>query len=183
MTSKCTGSKNKRTSWHERRLFARLRANRLLISKVYLDRIAGKRLLLLCLRCCCSLHSQVLASELTIWFLVVMFSVPPSIQPINNEIVIEGGNVTLTCNASGFPAPTVYWVKASSGDRFNKTELVFTNINWSKAGEYTCVASSPCSTSTELTRVDVQCKFIAITIIFSNVRMEASYRSGLVITC
>ena len=104
-----------------------------------------------------------LATQLTIWFLV-MFSVPPSIQPIDNEIVIEGGNVKLTCNASGFPAPTVYWVKTGTGDRFNGTELVFANINRSEAGEYTCVARTPCNTSTELAEVDVLCKFIAITV-------------------
>jgi len=93
-----------------------------------------------------------------------MFSVPPSIQPIENEMIIEGGNVKLTCNASGFPAPTVYWVKTGTGDRFNGTELVFANINRSEAGEYTCVASTPCNTSTELAEVDVLCKFIAITV-------------------
>ena len=95
-----------------------------------------------------------------------MFSVVPSILSIDNEVVIEGGNVTLSCNASGFPAPTVYWVKTSNGVRFNETELVFTNINRSEAGEYTCVASNPCNTSTELAEVDVLCKFIAITIMF-----------------
>ena len=95
-----------------------------------------------------------------------MFTVPPSIQPIDNEMVIEGGNVTLTCNASGFPPPTVYWVKTSSGVRFNQTELVFRNINRTEAGEYTCFASNPCNTTTESAEVDVQCKFIAITIFF-----------------
>ena len=108
---------------------------------------------------------QVLATQLTSWFLVVIFSVPPSILPVDNEMVIEGGNVTMTCSASGFPARTVYWVKRSNGDRFNKTELVFTNISRSEAGEYTCVASSLC-TSTELAEVDVLCKFIAITVHF-----------------
>ena len=92
-----------------------------------------------------------------------MFSVPPSILPIDNEMVIEGGNVTLTCNASGFPAPTVYWVKTSNGDRVNGTELVFTNISRSEAGEYKCVASNPCNTTTELADVDVQCKFVTET--------------------
>ena len=87
-----------------------------------------------------------------------MSSVPPSILPIDNEVVIEGGNVALTCNASGFPAPTVYWKKTSNGDRFNKTELVFTRINRSEAGEYTCVASNPCSTSIELAEIVVLCK-------------------------
>ncbi|XP_044180198.1 fibroblast growth factor receptor 3-like [Acropora millepora] len=83
-------------------------------------------------------------------------AVVPSILPIDNEVVIEGGNVTLTCNASGFPAPTVYWVKTSNGDRFNETELVFTNISRSEAGKYKCVASNPCNTATELADVDVQ---------------------------
>ena len=106
---------------------------------------------------------QVFVSQLTIWFLVVMFSVLPSILPIENETVTEGGNVRLTCDASGFPEPTVYWVKTSNGDRFNKTELVFTNINRSEAGEYKCVASNPCETTTELADVDVQCKLVAIT--------------------
>ena len=117
---------------------------------------------------------QVSVSQLT-FLVLVMFSVVPSILPIDNELVIEGGNVRLTCNASGFPPPIVYWVKTSNRDRFNGTELVFTNIRRSEAGEYTCVASNLC-TSTELVEVDVLCKFIAI--IFSNVRMEASCCSG-----
>ena len=107
---------------------------------------------------------QVLANQLTFLFLFI-FSVVPSILPIDNELVIEGGNVTLTCNASGFPTPIVYWVKTSSRDRFNGTELVFTNISRSDAGEYKCVASNLC-TSTELVEVDVLCKFIAIVFFF-----------------
>ncbi|XP_067033410.1 hemicentin-1-like isoform X2 [Acropora muricata] len=87
----------------------------------------------------------------------VIVNVVPSILPIYNETVIEGGNVTLSCNASGFPAPTVYWVKTSNRDRFNVTELVFTNISRSDAGEYKCVASNLC-TSTELVEVDVKKK-------------------------
>ena len=101
-----------------------------------------------------------LTNQLTFLFLFI-FSVVPSILPVENEVVIEGGNVTLTCNASGFPTPIVYWVKTSIRDRFNGTELVFTNISRSDAGEYKCVASNLC-TSTELVEVDVLCKFIAI---------------------
>ena len=92
-----------------------------------------------------------------------MLSVPPSILPIDNEMVIEGGNVRLACNASGFPAPTVYWGKTSNGGRFHETELVFTNISRSEAGDYKCVASNPCNTTTELADVDVQCKLVAET--------------------
>ena len=78
-------------------------------------------------------------------------------------MVIEGGNVTLTCNASGFPPPTVYWVKTSNGVRFNTTALVFPNISMSEEGEYTCFASNPCNTATELADIVVQCKLVAIT--------------------
>ena len=49
-------------------------------------------------------------------------------------------------------------MKTSNGDPLNKTELFFTNINRTEAGEYKCVASNPCSTSTELAEVDVLCK-------------------------
>ena len=107
--------------------------------------------------------AQVLESQKNICFLVVMFTVPPSFQPIDNAMVIEGGNVTLSCNASGFPTPTVYWVKTSNGVRFNRTELVFTNTSRTEAGEYICVASNPCNTATELADIDVQCKLVDIT--------------------
>ena len=120
-----------------------------------------------------------LESQNNICFLVVMFTVPPSIQPIDNVMVIEGGNVTLTCNASGFPPPTVYWVKTSNEVRFNRTELVFTNINRSEAGEYRCVASNPCNTTTELTDIDVQCKLVAITI--PNVILFLSENGSIVV--
>ena len=106
-----------------------------------------------------------------------MCSIPPSILPIDNEVVIESESATfnLTCIVDGYPEPVVYRMKTSNGDRVNKTEL--TNISWtSDAGESTRVASSPFNTSTELPKVDVLCKFIAI--IFSNVRMEASCCSG-----
>ena len=92
----------------------------------------------------------------------VMFTVPSFIQPIDDEMIIEGGNVILTCNASGFPTPNVSWVKTSNGQRTNGTELVLTNISRDQAGEYRCEASNLCNTATELATVDVQCKFVKI---------------------
>ncbi|XP_068685519.1 uncharacterized protein [Montipora foliosa] len=88
----------------------------------------------------------------------VSVNVPSFIQPIQNEMIIEGGNVTLTCNTSGFPTPTVLWVKTSNGQRTNGTELVFTNITRDQAGEYRCEASNLCHTDTEMATVDVQFK-------------------------
>ncbi|XP_068685513.1 uncharacterized protein [Montipora foliosa] len=88
----------------------------------------------------------------------ITVNVPPFIQPIHNEMIIEGGNVTLTCNASGFPTPTILWVKTSNGQRTNGTELVFTNITRDQAGEYRCEAINLCNTDTEMATVDVQFK-------------------------
>ncbi|XP_068685505.1 hemicentin-1-like isoform X2 [Montipora foliosa] len=88
----------------------------------------------------------------------ITVNVPSFIQPIDDETIIVGGNVTLTCNASGFPTPNVSWVKTNNGQRTNGTELVLTNIRRDQAGEYRCEASNLCNTATELATVDVQFK-------------------------
>ena len=85
---------------------------------------------------------------------------PSSIDAIQNETVTERDNITLTCTASGTPPPSVSWVKVSSGERVNGSELVFTNINRSEAGEYRCEASNECGNASESASIDVQCKFI-----------------------
>jgi len=86
--------------------------------------------------------------------------VPSFINAIQNETVTEGDNVNLTCNPSGVPLPTVSWVKVSSGQRFHVSELVFTNVSRSEAGEYRCEASNECGNASESASVDVQCKYI-----------------------
>ena len=85
---------------------------------------------------------------------------PSFINAIQNETVTEGDNVNLTCNPSGVPLPTVSWVKVSSGQRFHVSELVFTNVSRSEAGEYRCEASNECGNASESASVDVQCKYI-----------------------
>ena len=87
-----------------------------------------------------------------------MFTVPSSIQPIQNETLTEGGNVTLFCNASGIPSPFVSWIKVGSNQRTNGTELVLKNISRSQAGQYRCEASNLCFSASESAFIDVQCK-------------------------
>ena len=87
-----------------------------------------------------------------------MFTVSSSIQPIQNEAVTEGGNVTLFCNASGMPSPSVSWIKVGGGELTNRSELVFTNINRSEAGEYRCEASNLCGNDSKSATIDVQCE-------------------------
>ena len=87
-----------------------------------------------------------------------MFAVSSSIQPIADEAIIKGGSVNLSCSASGIPSPSVSWIKVSGGQRTDGTELVFTNINRSEAGEYICEANNLCGNATASVRVDVLCK-------------------------
>ena len=88
------------------------------------------------------------------------FTVRSSIQPIQNKTVIEEGeNVTVSCNASGTSPLMVSWIKVDGGERFSGSELVFTHINRSQAGEYRCDASNECGNASETTTVEVQCKY------------------------
>ena len=94
-----------------------------------------------------------------------LITVPASIQPILNEQPIEGGNLNLSCNASGIPPPTVSWVNVSSGQRRNGSVLVLTNINRNEAGEYKCEASNECGNVSVSANIDVHCKLHHIVMI------------------
>ena len=37
-----------------------------------------------------------------------------SFMPISHEMNTEGGNLTLSCQATGIPPPTVFWIKTSN---------------------------------------------------------------------
>ena len=88
----------------------------------------------------------------------VLFAVPSAIQPIQNVNITEGGNVTLSCNVSGIPSPMVSWIKVDGGERFDESDLVFTNISRTQAGEYRCEASNQCGNASETATIEVQCK-------------------------
>ena len=87
-----------------------------------------------------------------------LFTVPSAIHPIQNKTVIEGGSVTLSCNASGMPSPMVSWIKVGGHMSTGSSELNFTNINRTQAGEYRCEASNECGNASETARIFVQCK-------------------------
>ena len=85
--------------------------------------------------------------------------VASSIQPIEKRIAMEGDYLTVSCNASGIPPPMVSWIKVGGGNIIaNGSELMFTNINRSEAGEYRCEASNECGTASETATIEVQCK-------------------------
>ena len=87
---------------------------------------------------------------------------PSSVEPIQNETITEGGDVNLSCQASGIPSPIMSWIKVG-GQRINGSELVLTNINRNEAGEYRCEASNECGNASETATIDVQCEFFFLT--------------------
>ncbi|XP_020614822.1 Fc receptor-like protein 5 [Orbicella faveolata] len=50
----------------------------------------------------------------------------------------------------------VSWIKVDSHVRFNRSDLVLTNINRSDAGEYRCEASNECGNASETATIEVQ---------------------------
>ena len=92
----------------------------------------------------------------------IVFAVPSAIQPIQNVNITEGQNLTLLCNVSGSPLPMVSWIKVGGDMSTNGSELVFTNISRTQAGEYMCEASNLCGNASETATIEVQCKSIIV---------------------
>ena len=86
-----------------------------------------------------------------------------------NQIVLEGFNVSFLCNASGNPTPTFSWtingspVNATVDSRISfsadNKELTITTVKRTDGGEYKCLASNSVNTviSTAASLI-VQCK-------------------------
>ena len=111
--------------------------------------------------------------------LLYFFTEPPTIQIAEKSTVAEGGYLTLSCQVSGDPLPSVSLVKVLGRKRFNASNLSLRNVSRNAAGEYRCEASNLCSSVTRVTEVDVQCKYdidpvswsIVLTISFGSVLM------------
>ena len=67
--------------------------------------------------------------------------------------------MTLSCKAAGIPPPIVVWIIVDDARRINGSELLFTNINRSEAGQYRCEASNQCGDASETASIGVYCKF------------------------
>ena len=81
-----------------------------------------------------------------------------SIEEMQENTLIEGRSFNLSCQATGVPAPTVVWIKDSSGQKTNGNVLFFSKISFRDAGKYTCEASNPCGNASEKTTIDVKGK-------------------------
>ena len=91
-----------------------------------------------------------------------------------SKTTTEGNGVTLSCNATGNPKPTMSWTRNgspvdttnNSGFSFSegKKQLTITNVNRTDSGEYQCVASNKLGNDkSNVATLDVQCKLYAKT--------------------
>ena len=103
----------------------------------------------------------------TVWSLITD---QPEIttHPIST-VIIEGGDLLLTCNATGNPAPLISWnkyeflINASGDPRISFTEqntkLRIKNVSRVDDGQYRCVASNSLGNGTSSAAIlDVQSK-------------------------
>ena len=83
----------------------------------------------------------------------------------------EGDNLTLSCNATANPVPTISWTRDGSpvdindnermGFSAKKTQLSITNVSRTDSGEYRCVARNSLGNDTSNpAKVDIQCNFL-----------------------
>ena len=82
----------------------------------------------------------------------------------------EGENVTLSCNATANPVPTILWTRDGSpvDTSGNSTRISFsadtnqltiTNVSRTDSGEYRCVAKNSLGNDTSnVAKLDIQCK-------------------------
>ena len=118
---------------------------------------------------------------------MIFVTEPPTIEKVEESTVAEGGYLTLSCQVSGDPFPSVSWVKVMGGKRFNGSNLSLRNVNGDASGEYRCEATNLCSSVSRVTVVGEQCKYdidpvswsIVLTISFGFVSMMTRKKENI----
>ena len=126
------------------------------------------------------LHVKITIGQLS----QISFTVPPVItSPSENTIIVttEGDNTTITCEALGYPPPTIVWSK-TNGTLSDKVlvsdsdsvptgngnvsrvsvNLTLTNANREETGLYQCTASNSNGNDIRTAMITVQCKFTTV---------------------
>ena len=104
-----------------------------------------------------------------------------TVSPINDTIIIEGDTTTITCEAVGYPPPTVVWnrIDGDLSDRVSVSDsvsvptgygnvtrvsvnLTITNAYREDTGVYTCSANNSIGSDNSYVSITIQCKFILL---------------------
>ncbi|XP_033955127.1 neurotrimin isoform X3 [Pseudochaenichthys georgianus] len=91
----------------------------------------------------------------------ILVQVPPKIINLSKDIVVnEGSNVTLMCQASGKPEPSISWkLISSSGDLGSDDDyLEIPSISRHRAGTYECTAVN--DIDTDVQTVDITVNYV-----------------------
>ena len=111
-----------------------------------------------------------------------------SISPLSDVVVVvEGNTTTITCEAFGYPPPTVVWNRINGilSDRVSVSDsvsvptghrnvtrvsvnLTITNASREDTGVYTCSANNSIGSDDSNVSITVQCKFYIVLFAISN---------------
>uniref|UniRef100_A0A667ZNM1 Neurotrimin n=1 Tax=Myripristis murdjan TaxID=586833 RepID=A0A667ZNM1_9TELE len=94
----------------------------------------------------------------------ILVQVPPKIINLSKDIVVnEGANVTLMCQASGKPEPSISWKFLSpSGTLLYDEYLEIPSISRQRAGTYECTAVNDIDTDVQTVDITVNCELNSI---------------------
>ena len=99
-----------------------------------------------------------------------IFTVPPNIANVSSDgVVCEGSMVTLSCNATGKPSPSITWTRAFNNGTDSAPLLpvvggkhVISNITRGSNGTYRCTADNGVDDPVNRTvTVTVRCKYLS----------------------
>ena len=107
----------------------------------------------------------------------MIYPVRATIHPLNNTVIIEGHASTITCEAIGYPPPTIVWnrIDGNLSDRVSVSDsvsvptgngnvtrvsvnLTITNAYREDTGVYTCSANNIVGNDSKNVNITVQCK-------------------------
>ena len=114
-----------------------------------------------------------------VYLICICYAGTASADPFNDTIVREGNTTTITCEAFGYPPPTVVWNRINGilSDRVSVSDsvsvptgygnvtrvsvnLTITNASREDTGVYTCSANNSIGSDSSNVTITVQCKMV-----------------------
>ena len=75
-----------------------------------------------------------------------LYVAPYIVTPLEEQtLTTNGSNVNISCDADGFPSPTVSWVDMTNAEVMNTSLLEFSPVMFGDEGLYRCVATAEIS--------------------------------------